>query len=120
MRLILRLILRYGQSSPSPYRFDVALDRHVDHVDERARGILWLALALNAVLLAAEVTGGLGFSSLALLADAAHQAADVVAIGVALVAQALVTRPGSARHTYGLRRAEALVGQLHDVDPYCA
>jgi cobalt-zinc-cadmium efflux system protein len=33
---------------------------------------------------------------------------DVVGLGVALVAQALILRPASARHTYGLQRAEVL------------
>jgi cobalt-zinc-cadmium efflux system protein len=37
----------------------------------------------------------------------------VAALGIALVAQALVTRPGSTRHTYGLRRAEALGAQVN-------
>lgn len=82
---------------------------------ERARGVLWLALALNAALLAGEIAGGIAFGSLALLADAAHQASDVAALGVALVAQALVTRSGSARHTYGLRRSEALGAQVNAV-----
>jgi cobalt-zinc-cadmium efflux system protein len=78
-----------------------------------ARRILWLTLGLNAVLLVAEVLGGVAFGSLALLADAAHQGSDVAALGIALVAQALVARPGSTRHTYGLRRAEALGAQVN-------
>jgi len=93
----------------------VATDRHGLPVTERARRVLWIALVLNAVLLAGELVGGLGFSSLALLADAAHQASDVVALSVALVAQSLVLRPGSARHTYGLLRAEALGAQINVV-----
>jgi len=81
----------------------------------QARRALWLALLLNAALLGGEIVGGLAFKSLALLADAAHQGSDVVALGVAIVAQMLVTRPGSARHTYGLRRAEALGAQANGV-----
>jgi cobalt-zinc-cadmium efflux system protein len=81
----------------------------------QARRALWLALVLNAALLGGEIAGGLAFKSLALLADAVHQGSDVVALGVALVAQTLVTRPGSARHTYGLRRAEALGAQANGV-----
>jgi cobalt-zinc-cadmium efflux system protein len=91
----------------------VASERHVPRVNERARRVLWIALGLNAGLLAAELVGGLGFSSLALLADAAHQGSDVVALGIALFAQALVLRAGSARHTYGLLRAEALGAQIN-------
>jgi cobalt-zinc-cadmium efflux system protein len=77
------------------------------------RRALWIVLALNVGLLAAEVTGGIVFASLALLADAAHEVTDVAAFVIALIAQMLVTRPGSARHTYGLRRAEALGAQVN-------
>jgi cobalt-zinc-cadmium efflux system protein len=77
------------------------------------RRALWIILALNVGLLAAEVTGGIVFASLALLADAAHEVTDVAAFVIALIAQVLVTRPGSARHTYGLRRAEALGAQVN-------
>ena len=79
----------------------------------RARRALWMTLVLNAALLAAEATAGWLFGSLVLLADAAHQVSDVAALGVALVAQSLATRPGTARHTYGLRRAEALGAQAN-------
>ncbi len=78
---------------------------------DRGRTALWWALALNGVLLGAELVGGFLFDSLALLADAAHAVTDVVALAIALTAQSLVRRAGSARHTYGLRRAEALGAQ---------
>jgi cobalt-zinc-cadmium efflux system protein len=90
-------------------------DHGFQPTNERARRVLLLAAALNLALLVAEVAGGIVFDSLALLADAAHQASDVAALAVALVAQALMTRPGSARHTYGLRRAEALGAQANAV-----
>jgi cobalt-zinc-cadmium efflux system protein len=79
----------------------------------RARTALWLTLGLNAAYLVAEVVGGIAFSSLSLLADAAHLGADVVGLGIALLAQALVTRPASDRHSFGLRRAEALGAQAN-------
>jgi cobalt-zinc-cadmium efflux system protein len=81
--------------------------------DSRARRALWIALGANAGLLAAELLGGFAFASLALLADAAHLATDVVGLAVALVAQTLVTRPASDRRTFGLRRAEALGAQAN-------
>jgi len=77
------------------------------------RRMLWVALGLNLGLLVVEVTAGFLFSSLALLADGVHQATDVVALGVALVAQSLVRKPGSARHTYGLMRFEAIGAQVN-------
>lgn len=38
---------------------------------------------------------------------------DVAALAIALVAHALITRPGSPRHTYGYQRAEVLAAQLN-------
>ncbi len=57
-----------------------------------------------------EIVGGVAFDSLALLADAAHMSTDVAGLAIALIAQSLMTRPASARRTFGLRRAEALGG----------
>ena len=81
-----------------------------DHPTDSARGrrALWSALGLNAGFLGAEVAGGLAFGSLALLADAAHMASDVVGLVVALVAERLSRRPATKRHSYGWRRAEVL------------
>ncbi len=72
------------------------------------RRVLWLVLWVNAGFAAVELLGGLVFDSLALLADSAHMLSDVVALAVALGAQSLIDRPASARHTYGLQRAEVL------------
>jgi cobalt-zinc-cadmium efflux system protein len=46
--------------------------------------------------------------SLALLADAGHMLTDNVALGLALLAAWLTTRPPDAGRTYGYRRAEIL------------
>jgi cobalt-zinc-cadmium efflux system protein len=59
--------------------------------------------------------GGFVFGSLALLADGAHMASDVLALSVALVALNLARRPASERHTYGLARAEVLGAQVNGV-----
>lgn len=58
--------------------------------------------ALNAGYVAAEVFYGLGAHSLALLADAGHNLGDVLGLGAAWLASALVRRRPSARFTYGL------------------
>ena len=80
----------------------------------RAR-VLRYVLAANAVLLVAELVGGLAFHSLALLADAAHLGSDVVGLSIALTAQLLMTRPASTSHSYGLQRAEVLGAQANAV-----
>lgn len=77
------------------------------------RRALTICLAANAALLAVELAGGLAFRSLALLADAAHLVTDVAGLAVALLAQRLITRPATARHSYGLQRAEVLGAQVN-------
>lgn len=72
------------------------------------RRVLWGVLWANVAFMAVEGVGGLAFHSLALLADAAHMLTDVVALAIALGAQALVERSATARHTYGFQRAEVL------------
>src|SRR5690349_23084801 len=79
------------------------------------RRVLWITLGANAGFLVVEVVGGIVFSSLALLADAAHMASDVGGLAIALVAQTLVDRPGSARHSYGLQRAEVLGAMVNGI-----
>jgi cobalt-zinc-cadmium efflux system protein len=86
-----------------------------DHAPPRGaqRRALWISLVANAGFMVAEVIGGLAFHSLALLADAAHMMSDVVGLGIALIAQHLLSRPATAKHSYGLQRAEVLGGQLN-------
>jgi cobalt-zinc-cadmium efflux system protein len=76
---------------------------------------LWIALIANGGFVIAEVIGGLVFNSLVLLADAAHMLSDVFGLAIALVAQGLISRPASARHTFGFQRAEVLGAQANGV-----
>lgn len=71
------------------------------------------ALAVNAGFLAVEVAGGIAFGSLALLADAAHMATDVVVLAVAFAALRMTQRPPTERHTFGFARTEVLVAQVN-------
>ncbi len=70
--------------------------------------------------MAAEIVGGIVFNSVALLADAVHMLSDVIGLAVALVAQTLLSRPASARHTYGLQRAEVLGAIVNGVALFAA
>lgn len=88
---------------------------HHGSVRGAQRRALVLSLAFNSVFLVAEVAGGLAFRSLALLADAAHMASDVAALVIALAAQRLLERPATARHSYGLQRAEVLGAQANAI-----
>jgi cobalt-zinc-cadmium efflux system protein len=76
-----------------------------DHAASR-----WLPLALALTLGFAAVEGVAGWvsGSLALLGDAGHMITDAMALGLAAFAARLALRPASARHSFGLRRVEAL------------
>jgi len=79
----------------------------------RQRRVLWWVLAANGGFMVVEIVAGLVFRSLALLADATHMGSDVIGLGVALVAQTLMTRPSSDSHSYGWQRAEVLGAQAN-------
>ena len=74
---------------------------------------LWASAALNLGITLVELAGGLWAGSLALLADAAHNLADVGALGLAIFARRLGRRPPTPRHTYGLRRAEVVAALVN-------
>lgn len=80
---------------------------HVPSVIKHERP-LWIAFALTAVVLLAEVAGGLLSNSLALLSDAAHMMTDVAALGISLFAVRMSRRPADARRSYGYARMEAI------------
>jgi len=74
---------------------------------------LAVSLGLTATVMVAEAVGGWLSGSLALVSDAGHMLADVAALGLALVAAWLATRPADDRRTFGYRRAEVLAAQLN-------
>jgi cobalt-zinc-cadmium efflux system protein len=77
------------------------------------RRLLAGALALIAALMAGEIVAGILAGSLALLADAGHLVSDVAALGLALAASAMASRPAQGRWTYGFRRLEILSAQVN-------
>ncbi|MCW2737170.1 cation diffusion facilitator family transporter [Nocardioides sp.] len=80
---------------------------HGGHAGGRHRWRLAVAFGLVAAFFGVELAVGLVSGSLALISDAGHMAADVVALGAALVATKIATRPdGTGRRTYGSYRAE--------------
>jgi cobalt-zinc-cadmium efflux system protein len=74
---------------------------------------LGLSLALTSTVMVAEAVGGWLSGSLALVSDAGHMLTDAGALGLALVAAWLTTRPADPRRSYGWRRAEVLAAQLN-------
>ena len=63
----------------------------------------------------AELVGGWLANSLALLADAGHMFADVLALGLALLAAWSARRPPDPTRTYGYQRIEILAALFNGV-----
>ncbi len=89
---------------------------HADLASPAARQrALLVGLAANGGLFVVQLVAALAFGSLALLADTAHLAADVVALTLAVIGQRLATRPATARTTYGWERAEVLAALVNSL-----
>lgn len=83
------------------------------HAGAVHRWRMQLAFVLIAGFFLVELVAGLAAGSLALLSDAGHMAADVVALGAALVATRIATRPDpTGRRTFGSYRAEVFASGL--------
>jgi cobalt-zinc-cadmium efflux system protein len=72
-------------------------------------------LLLTVSFTIAEVIGGLVSNSLALLADAGHMLADIMALTLALLAAWMARRPPDASRTYGYQRVEILAALFNGV-----
>ncbi|PRY53387.1 cobalt-zinc-cadmium efflux system protein [Knoellia remsis] len=74
---------------------------------------LQLAFGLTATFFVVELVFGIISQSLALISDAGHMAADVVALGAALVATSIAGRKDTTgRRTYGSYRAEVFASGI--------
>ncbi len=97
----------------------VHLDSHAAEHSAGAHGArrsfrrLGVSIAFTATIMIAEAVGGWLSGSLALISDAGHMLTDAGALGLALVAAYLSTRPADDKRTFGYRRAEVLAAQLN-------
>ena len=83
------------------------------HAGGRHRWRLRAAFVIVGAFFVVELVAGLASGSLALLSDAGHMAADVVALGAALVATRIATRADTTgRRTFGSYRAEVFASGL--------
>lgn len=79
------------------------------------QGKLLAAVAVTFAFALVEAVTGWWSGSLALLSDAGHMFTDSSALGLAAFAAWLARRPPSARHSYGLVRAEVLAALFNSV-----
>ncbi len=80
---------------------------------EDSRKRMWVALAINVVMLLAEAIGGVLTGSLAVLADAGHLLSDVGSIVLALIAARLASLPAAGNRTFGYQRSEVLAALVN-------
>lgn len=78
------------------------------HEGEGVERPLYGAIALTGTIFFVELAGGWWSGSLALIADAAHMAVDLLALTLTLVASLLSRLPADPKRTYGYRRVEVL------------
>lgn len=81
--------------------------------DEGGGWRLLVALALNLVIVVAQVVGGVLSGSLAVLSDAAHNASDASALGISYFARRLAKRGPDERRTFGYARVETVAALVN-------
>jgi cobalt-zinc-cadmium efflux system protein len=88
-----------------------------DHAHEHAsaRSVLVWAVAVTLAFALFEALAGWWSGSLALLSDAGHMVTDSASLGLAALAAWLARKPPSARHSYGLGRAEIVAALVNAV-----
>jgi len=82
------------------------------HARGSRRTLLW-ALGLTLGFSLVEAVAGWWSGSLALLGDAGHMLTDSSALGLAALASVLAQRGPSARHSYGMGRAEIMAAMFN-------
>ena len=82
-------------------------------VSTRRERRLLVALALNGVIVVAQVIFGIAAHSLGLLADAGHNLTDVAAIAASVIAVRWARRPATGQRSFGYHRATILAAQAN-------
>ncbi len=88
-------------------------EHHHHHTPNPYNRAFAIGIALNVVFVAVEVIYGLLANSSALLADAGHNAGDVLSLVFAWTAAWLATIKPAGKYTYGLRKTTILVSILN-------
>jgi cobalt-zinc-cadmium efflux system protein len=104
-----------GKESSSTGR-DTKEVYNLDNVDRTGSDkSLKIALVLNSLFTVFEIIAGWLSGSLALIADAIHNATDVLTLLISFIANRVSRRSGNQRHTFGFGRATILAAQLNSV-----
>ena len=83
----------------------MAHDHAHSHAPKNFGRAFAIGIGLNTLYVVVEVVIGLRIGSLGLVADAGHNASDVLSLVIAWVGASLARRSPSERYTYGLKRS---------------
>lgn len=88
---------------------------HLKSQSERFHNAFRIGIALNVLIVIVQVYYGLISNSIALVADAGHNATDVVSLLVSWLAIRLGQLPPSDRFTFGFRKASVIAALFNSV-----
>lgn len=91
------------------------MGHHHDHGKPNYGKALAIGIALNTLYVIIEAFYGLKIGSSALVADAGHNASDVISLVLAWGALWLSTRNPSRRFTYGMRRSTIMASLINGI-----
>ena len=74
-----------------------------------------IVLSITALVMIAEIIGGLLANSLALLSDAGHMLTDILALGLSIVAMRFAQKSPTASKTFGFYRLEILAAFFNGI-----
>lgn len=80
---------------------------------EHLRSRLYMALALNGLIITGEFIGGILLNSIGLMSDAGHNFVDQGSLFLALYAHIITRRPSSETRTFGYHRAGVIAAFLN-------
>jgi len=95
-----------GNSSPDHH--DHSTHGHTLHGGDTSGARLLITLAINLLIPAAQIVGGLYAHSMALISDAVHNFSDFTALLIAYFAFRIGKKGASPQNTFGYKRAEIL------------
>jgi cobalt-zinc-cadmium efflux system protein len=97
-----------GREDTSPHQHDHSIEAHRLDREDTSGARLLITLAINLLIPAAQVVGGIYAQSMALVSDAVHNFSDSTAILIAYFAYVISTKGASQQNTFGYKRAEIL------------
>jgi len=97
-----------GEAPSPPHLHHYAQGPHSVEFHETTGSRLLMTLAINLLIPAAQVAGGVLSHSMALISDAIHNFSDFTALLIAYVAYRMGKKGASPQNTFGYKRAEIL------------